>query len=64
MWYRIWNIWRKELTDGLRDRKALTQALLIPLVLGIFYAIFNPLINSTLAERAREPVKIPSQGVE
>ena len=35
MWYRIWNIWRKELTDGMRDRKAVTQALLIPLIVGI-----------------------------
>jgi sodium transport system permease protein len=64
MWYRIWNIWRKELTDGLRDRKALTQALLVPLVLGIFYAIFNPLINSMLSERAREPVTIPAIGIQ
>ena len=59
MWYRIWNLWRKELTDGLRDRKALTQALLVPLLLGIFYAIFNPWISALIGERAREPVTIP-----
>lgn len=64
MWYRIVNIWRKELTDGLRDRKALTQALLIPLVIGIFYAAFNPWISSIITERARQPVTIPSQGIE
>jgi sodium transport system permease protein len=64
MWYRIWNIWRKELTDGLRDRKALTQALLIPLIVGIFYAVFNPWISAIITERARQPVTIPSQGIE
>jgi sodium transport system permease protein len=64
MSYRIWNIWRKELTDGLRDRKALTQAILIPLIVGIFYAVFNPWITAMISERAREPVTIPSQGIE
>ncbi|HET9495553.1 MAG TPA: ABC transporter permease [Chloroflexia bacterium] len=64
MSYRIWNIWRKELIDGLRDRKALTQALLVPLLLGIFYAIFNPWINAMISDRAREPVSIPSLGIE
>jgi sodium transport system permease protein len=64
MWNRISNIWRKELTDGLRDRKALTQALLVPMVLGIFYAIFNPWISAIVADRAREPVTIPSLGIE
>jgi sodium transport system permease protein len=64
MWYRIANIWRKELTDSTRDRKALTQALLIPVIVGVFYAVFNPLITSVLAERAKEPVKIPAQGIQ
>ena len=29
------NIWRKELMDTIRDRKALTQAILMPLTIGI-----------------------------
>jgi sodium transport system permease protein len=61
---RITNIWRKEIVDSLRDRKALTQALAVPLIVGIFYAVFNPLINSTIVARAKEPVTIPAQGIE
>ena len=61
---RITNIWRKEIIDSLRDRKALRQALAVPLLVGIFYAVFNPLINSTIVARAKEPVNIPAQGIE
>jgi sodium transport system permease protein len=64
MWMRISNIWRKELIDSLRDRKALTQALLIPLIIGIFYAVFNPWLTSILSERAREAITIPAQGIQ
>jgi sodium transport system permease protein len=64
MWSRISNIWRKELTDSLRDKKALRQAILIPLLVGIFYAVFNPLISSVISERAQAPLTIPAQGIE
>jgi len=60
----IANIWRKELLDSIRDRKALTQALVIPLVIGVLYAVMNPLINAAVIERAKEPVTIPAQGIE
>ncbi|MGH2594113.1 MAG: hypothetical protein ACRDGG_11440, partial [Anaerolineae bacterium] len=61
---RIVNIWRKEIIDNIRDRKAFTQALLIPLIIGIFYAVFNPLLSSAFTARAKEPVTIPTQGIE
>lgn len=60
----ILNIWRKELMDYLRDRKSLTQSLATPLILGIFYALFNPLISSSFGERARAPVSVPTVGIE
>ncbi|MDX2162601.1 MAG: ABC transporter permease [bacterium] len=60
----ILNIWRKELMDSLRDRKALTQALLTPLIIGVFYAVMNPLLSASIGERARAPITIPTQGIE
>jgi sodium transport system permease protein len=60
----ILNIWRKELTDSLRDRKALRQSLLIPLVIGVMYAVMNPVIGSIITQRAQDPIVIPTQGVE
>lgn len=54
MWNRIWNIWRKELTDSLRDRRALRQALLMPLILGIFYALLNPVLGSVFESRIEQ----------
>lgn len=60
----ILNIWRKELTDYVRDRKTLRQSLITPLILGIFYAVFNPLISSSFGERARAPVTVPTVGIE
>jgi sodium transport system permease protein len=64
MWSRIWNIWRKELMDNIRDRKGMTQAILIPLILGIFYAVFNPTLTAAINARAKEPITIPARGVE
>lgn len=64
MWSRIANIWRKEITENMRDKKALRQGLLIPVIIGIFYALFNPLLNSAITERAKEPVVIPVKGIE
>lgn len=61
---RIFNIWRKELTDSVRDRKGMTQAIVIPLILGIFYAVFNPTLTAAITARAKEPVDIPTQGIE
>src|SRR5262245_5018536 len=64
MFSRITNIWNKELIDSLRDRKALRQAILIPLVVGVFYALFNPWLASVMTERAQEPVTVPAQGIQ
>lgn len=61
---RILNIWRKELMDNIRDRKALSQAIMMPLILGIFYAVFNPLISASFARQAEAPLVVPAQGIE
>jgi sodium transport system permease protein len=60
----IINIWRKELMDILRDKKAVRQSLLIPLLIGMIYAVMNPLFSSIASERARAPLSIPVQGIE
>lgn len=60
----IRNIWFKELMDSLRDRKAVRQSLLVPLIIGVVYAVMNPALASVVAERARAPVTIPAQGIE
>ena len=58
------NIFQKELMDIVRDRKGMRQTLLIPLILGIFYAVFNPLLG-TLADSDREStLLLPAQGIE
>jgi sodium transport system permease protein len=64
MFSNILNIWRKELLDSVRDRKALSQALIIPLIIGVLYAVINPLITAAITERAKEAVTIPVQGLE
>ena len=66
MWNRIWNIWRKELTDSLRDRRALRQALMMPIILGIFYALLNPVLGSLvegqIEQQAQEAAVITAIG--
>lgn len=61
---RIMNILTKEIIDSLRDKKALRQAILIPLIIGIFYSVFNPWINEIIIARAQEPLTIAAQGIE
>lgn len=61
---RIINIWRKELMDSTRDRRALRQSIIIPIVIGAFYAVFNPILASSISARAQDPVSIPVQGIE
>jgi sodium transport system permease protein len=58
------NIWIKEIKDSIRDRKALTQALLIPILLGVGYAVFNPLLASSIDSRAEKPITVPVIGLE
>lgn len=60
----ILNIWQKELMDIVRDRKGLRQTLLVPLILGIFYAVLNPLLGSLINSRQEDTLVLPVQGVE
>jgi sodium transport system permease protein len=61
---RILNIWRKELLDNFRDRKGLIQSILIPLLFGIFYAVFDPILNDIISRRAADPIIVPALGLE
>jgi len=60
----VMNIWRKELMDTVRDRKGMTQAIVIPLVIGIFYASFTPMLMKAMTARREKPLTIPAQGIE
>lgn len=60
----ILNIWQKEIMDIVRDRKGLRQTLIVPLVLGIFYAVLNPLLGSLITSRQEETLVLPVQGLE
>lgn len=65
---QIRNIWIKELTDSLRDRRALLQAILMPVVLGVFYALLNPLLMAGVERRfesaAETSVTVQTIGTE
>lgn len=64
MFNNILNIWQKELLDIVRDRKGLRQTLVVPLILGIFYAVLNPLLGSLVESRQDETLVLPVQGLE
>ena len=46
------NIWYKEIVEMVRNRKALRDTLLIPLILGVFYAVLNPLLGEMITRRS------------
>lgn len=58
------NIWLKEILELVRDRKALTQTLLIPLILGVFYGVFNPMISQLMNARSEETLYLPVEGLQ
>ncbi|MCB9008172.1 MAG: ABC transporter permease [Ardenticatenaceae bacterium] len=60
----ILNIWQKEILDIVRDRKGLRQTLVVPLILGVFYAVLNPLLGSLVTSRQEGTLVLPVQGVE
>ncbi len=64
MFSHIWNIWRKELMDTIRDKKAFRQALLVPLLVGVVYAVMNPLLTTLVRSKAGGELAIPVQGAE
>lgn len=61
---RILTIWRKELLDFFRDRRAVRNSIFSSLLIAIFYALFNPLISASFAERAQDVQVIPTIGLE
>jgi sodium transport system permease protein len=58
------NIWYKEILELLRNRKALRDTLLIPLILGVFYAVLNPLLGEMITRRSEGVIILPVQGLE
>ncbi len=60
----ILNVWQKELMDVFRDRKGMRQSLLIPLVIGVFYAVINPLLGTLVSSRSDDILVLPVQGLE
>ncbi|HSH02301.1 MAG TPA: ABC transporter permease [Anaerolineae bacterium] len=62
-WSHLLNITQKELIDTIRDKRATRQALLVPIVLGLMYALINPLLSSVFESRAEETITIPVQGI-
>ena len=63
MWTRIQTIWVKELIDNLRDRRALSQALIVPLFLGVVYALINPLMGSLIESRIESAENVQIQAI-
>lgn len=60
----IHNIWRKEIIDILRDRKALIGALIGPLFLGVMYAVLNPMLGVIVNQQATETIHVATIGLE
>ncbi|MEM7336294.1 MAG: ABC transporter permease subunit [Chloroflexota bacterium] len=60
----ILNVWQKELLDIIRDRKGMRQSLLIPLVIGVFYAVINPLLGTLISSSSDDVLVLPVQGLE
>lgn len=58
------NIWYKEILEMGRNRKALRDTLLIPLILGVFYAVINPLLGEMITRRSEGVLVLPVQGLE
>lgn len=58
------NLWYKEILEMIRDKKALRQGILIPVILGAFYAVINPLIGELVNSRSEDTLIIPVQGLE
>ncbi len=58
------NIFYKEILEMVRDKKGMRQMLLIPLILGVFYAVINPLLGELISSRNEKTLIIPVQGLE
>lgn len=58
------NIWYKEILEMLRNRKALRDTLLVPLILGVFYAVLNPMLGEMISRRSEGVIVLPVQGLE
>lgn len=64
MWSTIWVIARKELTDNLRDRRSVFNALLSVLLNPILYVILFGFLNSAFSEQAEQTLELHVIGAE
>ena len=55
-------VWRKELTDALRDRRSLMSALIVPLIMPLMIAVMFGTLASTLSDD--QPIEAPVAGRE
>ena len=55
-------VWRKELTDALRDRRSLMSALIVPLIMPLMIAVMFSTLASTLSDD--QPIETPVAGRE
>ena len=55
-------VWRKELTDALRDRRSLMSALIMPLIMPLMIAVMFGTLASTLSDD--QPIETPVAGRE
>lgn len=61
---RIWIVFAKELTDNLRDRRALGGALFFPLLGPLIMLLLFSLLSQSTAERADKPLALPVVGAD
>ncbi len=64
MFERIGIVFRKELTDSLRDRRTLTSALLYPLIGPVLMLLMYGVIARTFSEQTDKPLQLPVAGAE
>ncbi|MCA9982183.1 MAG: ABC transporter permease [Anaerolineales bacterium] len=64
MWSTIWVIARKEMTDNLRDRRSVFNALLSVLLNPILYVVLFGFLNSAFSEQAEQTLELHVIGAE
>lgn len=57
-------VFHKEVTDNLRDRRALMSSLVYPLLGPVLLAMIFVVVGKSVTERAEKPLELPVAGVE
>jgi len=64
MWGTIWTILRKELTDNMRDRRSVFNALLSVLINPLLYIVLFGFLNRAFSEQATQTLQLPIIGAQ